>query len=281
MAKRKFPDKRVVITGAGSGLGRALSLRFAREGWRVGIADINLERAEETLEKVRAAGGSGFVQHCDVVVPQDFEALADRVKKEWGGVDVVINNAGIASAGTVQATSLADWEAVININLLGVVRGCRTFIPMLLSQRSGHVVNIASFAAIASAPGMASYNVAKAGVFSLSESLRAEVFDEGVDVTVACPAFFRTNLLESFRGPDPTAKATVARIMERATVTADDVANDIYQATMNGRFLVISHPDSRWQYRVKRAAPELFYREVRRMMKKMVAGNTRAAGVAR
>ena len=270
MAKRKFPDKRVVITGAGSGLGRALSLRFAREGWRVGIADINLERAEETLEKVRAAGGNGFVQHCDVVVPQDFEALADRVKKEWGGVDVVINNAGIAAAGTVQATSLADWEAVININLLGVVRGCRTFIPMLLAQRSGHVVNIASFAAIASAPGMASYNVAKAGVFSLSESLRAEVFDEGVDVTVACPAFFRTNLLESFRGPDPTAKATVARIMERATVTAEDVANDIYQATMNGRFLVISHPDSRWQYRVKRAAPELFYREVRRMMKKMM-----------
>ena len=281
MAKTKFPDKRVVITGAGSGLGRALSLRFASEGWRVGIADINLERAEETLEKVRAAGGSGFVQHCDVVVPQDFEALADRVKKEWGGVDVVINNAGIASAGTVQATSLADWEAVININLLGVVRGCRTFIPMLLAQRSGHVVNIASFAAIASAPGMASYNVAKAGVFSLSESLRAEVFDEGVDVTVACPAFFRTNLLESFRGPDPTAKATVARIMERATVTAEDVANDIYQATMNGRFLVISHPDSRWQYRVKRAAPELFYREVRRMMKKMVAGEPRATGVAR
>ena len=273
--------KNVLITGAGSGLGRALSLRFASEGWRVGIADINLERAEETLEKVRAAGGSGFVQHCDVVVPQDFEALADRVKKEWGGVDVVINNAGIASAGTVQATSLADWEAVININLLGVVRGCRTFIPMLLAQRSGHVVNIASFAAIASAPGMASYNVAKAGVFSLSESLRAEVFDEGVDVTVACPAFFRTNLLESFRGPDPTAKATVARIMERATVTAEDVANDIYQATMNGRFLVISHPDSRWQYRIKRAAPELFYREVRRMMKKMVAGDARATGVAR
>jgi short-subunit dehydrogenase len=148
---------------------------------------------------------------------------------------------------------------------------------MLLAQRSGHVVNIASFAALASAPGMASYNVAKAGVFSLSESLRAEVYDEGVDVTVACPAFFRTNLLESFRGPDPAAKATVARIMDRATITADDVANDIYEAVMNRRFLVISHPDSRWQYRVKRAAPELFYRSVRRMMKKMVSPRARPA----
>ena len=277
MSKRTFADKRVVITGAGSGLGRALSLRFAREKWRIAMADINVERADETLKQVKSAGGDGFVQHCDVANITDFEALADQVKKDWGGVDVVINNAGIAAAGTVHATSLADWEAVININLLGVVRGCHTFVPMLLAQRSGHVVNIASFAALASAPGMASYNVAKAGVFSLSESLRAEVYDEGVDVTVACPAFFRTNLLESFRGPDPAAKATVARIMDRATVTADDVANDIYEAVMNRRFLVISHPDSRWQYRVKRAAPELFYREVRRMMKKMVSSRARPA----
>jgi NAD(P)-dependent dehydrogenase (short-subunit alcohol dehydrogenase family) len=277
MSKRTFADKRVVITGAGSGLGRALSLRFARERWRVAVADINIARAEETLKQVKSAGGDGFVQHCDVANITDFEALADQVKKDWGGVDVVINNAGIAAAGTVHATALADWEAVININLLGVVRGCHTFVPMLLAQRSGHVVNIASFAALASAPGMASYNVAKAGVFSLSESLRAEVYDEGVDVTVACPAFFRTNLLESFRGPDPAAKATVARIMDRATITADDVANDIYEAVMNRRFLVISHPDSRWQYRVKRAAPELFYRSVRRMMKKMVSPRARPA----
>jgi NAD(P)-dependent dehydrogenase (short-subunit alcohol dehydrogenase family) len=281
MTKRKFASNRVVITGAGSGLGRALALRFARERWRIAIADIHLERAEETLGLVRSAGGDGFVQRCDVALAQDFEALRDRVQDEWSGLDVIVNNAGIASAGTVHATTLGDWETVININLLGVVRGCHTFVPLLLAQRSGHVVNVASFAALASAPGMASYNVAKAGVFSLSESLRAEVYDEGVDVTVACPAFFRTNLLESFRGPDPKAKMTVARIMERATVTAEDVANDIYEAVMQGRFLVISHADSRWQYRMKRAAPELFYREVRRMMKKMVSRPAPAAGVTR
>jgi len=281
MTTRKFVDKRVVITGAASGLGRALSLRFARERWRIAIADINLDRADETLTMVRSAGGDGFVQRCDVRRDEDFDALAERVKKEWGGLDVLVNNAGIATAGTVVTTPPADWDAIINISLLGVVRGCRTFVPMLLSQRSGHVVNIASFAAIASAPGMASYNVVKAGVFSLSESLRAEVFDDGVDVTVACPAFFRTNLLESFRGPDPAVKATVARFMDHASVTADVVANDIYEATMHGRFLVISHADARWQYRVKRAAPELFYREVRRMMKKMINGRPRAAGEAR
>jgi NAD(P)-dependent dehydrogenase (short-subunit alcohol dehydrogenase family) len=280
MTMRKFVEKRVVITGAGSGLGRALALRFARERWRIAIADINVERAEETLAEVRRAGGDGFVERCDVGRDQDLDTLARRVEKEWSGLDVLINNAGISAAGSVVATPLEDWEAVININLLGVVRGCRVFVPMLLSQKSGHVVNIASFAAIASPPGMASYNVVKAGVLSLSESLRAEVFDEGVDVTVACPAFFRTNLLESFRGPDPSVKSTVTRFMERASVTADDVANDIYQATMEGRFLIISHPEARWQYRVKRAAPEYFYREIRRTMKKMMNRQSRPSGAA-
>jgi NAD(P)-dependent dehydrogenase (short-subunit alcohol dehydrogenase family) len=275
MTKRKFANQRVVITGAASGLGRALALRFARERWRVAVADIQLDRAEETLRQVKSAGGEGFVQRCDITKAEDFVALAERVKNEWNGVDVVINNAGISAAGTVHETSLADWEAVINVNLLGVVRGCHAFVPLLLAQKSGHVVNIASFAAIASAPGMASYNVAKAGVLSLSETLRAEVFDQGVDVTVACPAFFRTNLLETFRGPDPRVKAVVGRIMDRATVTADKVADDIYQATMNGQFLVISHADARWQYRVKRAAPELFYREVRKMMKKLTGSDRR------
>ena len=151
----KFPQKRIVITGAGSGLGRALALRFARDSWRVGIADIKLDGAEETLKLVRAAGGDGFVQHCDIALEADFATLAERVQKEWQRLDLLINNAGDASSGSVEATPLKDWEWMLNINLLGVVRGCRAFVPMLLKQRNGHIVNIASFAAIASAPGMA------------------------------------------------------------------------------------------------------------------------------
>jgi NAD(P)-dependent dehydrogenase (short-subunit alcohol dehydrogenase family) len=266
----KFPEKRILITGGGSGLGRALALRFAKNGWNVGIAEINLDGAKETLKQVKAAGGDGFIQACDITTEADFAKLVERVKSEWGGLDVLVNNAGVASAGTVEATALPDWEWMLNINLLGVVRGCRAFLPMLRAQRSGHIVNIASFAAIASAPGMAAYNVAKAGVFSLSESLRAEVFDDGIGVTVACPAFFQTNLLESFRGPEPAAKKIVAAIMSRAKVTADDVAADIQDAVVNDRFLVITHKDSQWQYRIKRAAPEMFYKEVRKSMKRLM-----------
>ena len=262
----RFTEKRVVVTGAASGLGRALAVRFAAEKWRVAIADLKVDGADETLEQVRAAGGDGFVQRCDVRADADWEELRARVRSEWRGVDVVINNAGVGAAGSVVETSLADWQWMLDINLLGVVRGCRTFVPMLLEQRSGHVVNVASFAAIASAPGMVAYNVAKAGVFSLSESLRAEVLDEGVDVTVACPSFFQTNLLDSFRSPDPDVKAKVTRLMQRARITADDVARDIYDAVMNRRFLVISHDEARWHYRLKRVTPELFYREVRKAM---------------
>jgi NAD(P)-dependent dehydrogenase (short-subunit alcohol dehydrogenase family) len=267
----RFREKRIVITGGASGLGRALALRFAADRWRVAIADLKVEEAEQTLAQVRAAGGDGLVQRCDVRADADWEALRQRVKDEWRGVDVIVNNAGVGAAGSLVETPLADWEWMLDINLLGVVRGCRTFVPMLLEQRSGHVVNVASFAAIASAPGMVAYNVAKAGVLSLSESLRAEVFDEGVDVTVACPAFFQTNLLDSFRSPDPGVKAKVMRLMQRARITADDVAGDIHRAVMNRRFLVISHEDARWQHRLKRVAPEFFYREVRKAMKRLIS----------
>jgi NAD(P)-dependent dehydrogenase (short-subunit alcohol dehydrogenase family) len=267
----RFKDKRIVVTGGASGLGRAIALRFAAEGWRVGIADLNVERAEETLTRVREAGGSGFFQRCDVRADGDWVTLRERVKNDFRGVDVVVNNAGVGAAGSVVDTTMDDWDWMLDINLLGVVRGCRTFVPMLLEQRSGHVVNVASFAAIASAPGMVAYNVAKAGVVSLSESLRAEVFDEGVDVTVACPSFFQTNLLESFRSPDPGIRGKVMRLMQNARVTADDVARDIYDGVVHRRFLVISHEEARWHHRLKRAFPEVFYREVRKTMKRVTA----------
>jgi NAD(P)-dependent dehydrogenase (short-subunit alcohol dehydrogenase family) len=250
-----FIGRRIVVTGAASGLGRALALRFARDGWRVAIADVELGRSEETLREVKGAGGDGFVERCDVRKESDWEALRERVKKEWGGLDVLVNNAGVGSSGSVTETPLADWEWTLDINLLGVIRGCRTFVPVLVEQGRGHVVNVASFAAIASAPGMAAYNVAKAGVFSLSESLRAEIFDDGVGVSVACPSFFQTNLLESFRSPDPGVKARVARLMQRAKITAADVADDIHRAALAGEFLVISHEDAKWQHRLKRVAP--------------------------
>lgn len=260
-------DNRIVITGGGSGLGRAIALRFAREGWRLALADINQPGAEETLRLIQQAGGTGFVQACDVCEAGDFEMLVQQLRAQWGGVDVVVNNAGIASAGSVVESRYSDWDTTLDINLMGVVRGCRELVPLLLEQGAGHVVNIASFAAIATPPSMAAYNVSKAAVVALSESLRAEVIDAGVDVSVACPSFFKTNLLDSMISPDPALKKVTEKIMERMPVTASDVADDIYNAVMQRRFMVITHKDARLQWRMKRAAPELFYRMVRERMK--------------
>jgi short-subunit dehydrogenase len=143
---------------------------------------------------------------------------------------------------------------------------------MLLAQKAGHVVNIASFAGIASPPNMASYNVSKAGVISLSESLRAETLDEGVDVSVACPSFFKTNLVESFDNPaDAWMKKFTEVVMDRSRVSAEDVAEDIFRAVHEGRFMLITHDDARMQWRVKRAAPELFYKMVRDKLKQRMA----------
>ncbi len=265
---RQYPDKRVVITGAASGLGRALALRFARDGWRVAIADLNEAGMQATLTQVEQAGGRGFTQHCDVRRAEDIAALAERVQRDWGGVDVLVNNAGIATGGSVVDSRDEDWQRVLDINLMGAVRGCKSFVPMMLAQKAGHVVNIASFAGIASPPHMVSYNVAKAAVISLSESLRAETLDEGVDVSVACPSFFKTNLPDSFQAPaDAWMKKFTEVVMARSKVSAEDVADDIFRAVHERRFMVITHDDARMQWRLKRAAPEFFYKMVREKLK--------------
>ncbi|MBT8143744.1 MAG: SDR family NAD(P)-dependent oxidoreductase, partial [Gammaproteobacteria bacterium] len=159
-------------------------------------------------------------------------------------------------------TALDDWDWTLDINLHGVIRGCHLLAPLLVRQRDGHIVNIASFAGIAHAPAMAAYNTAKAGVIGLSESLRAEMLPHGVGVSVACPSFFRTNLLDSFRTPDPRLQQFAERMFQNASVTAEDVADDIFRAVHSNRFMVITHSEARWLYRFKRWAPKLFFRLV-------------------
>lgn len=256
----RFQNKRIAITGGGSGLGRELALRFARDGWRVAVSDIDDTRARAVAAEIEASGNNAFGWRADTRVEPDLDALCRELEDRWGGVDVFVNNAGVAGAGTVADSDPDDWRWMIDINLMGVVNGTRAAMPLLRASK-GHLVNVASFAAIASAPGMAAYNVTKAGVVSLSESVRGEELDNGVGVTVACPAFFATNLLESFRGDDKQ-RGTVNKLMTRAEVSAADVADDIFRAVADNRFLVISHKTSRRQYWFKRLAPERFFRAV-------------------
>lgn len=274
MTERQLAGQRILVTGAGSGLGRALALQFARQGWRVAVTDASPASAQKTLAEVAALGGaSGLAAALDVTSEAAFAQVVAQLDREWGGLDVLVNNAGVATSGTVAESPLEQWQWVLNINLLGCVRGARAVIPLMQRQRAGHIVNVASFAGIANPPALASYNVAKAGVISLSETLRFELHPHGVGVSVACPSFFKTNLIETSRAAAPGGNAAgaaqmegiTARLMEQASVSADDVAADIYDAVANNRFLVMTHPDARQRYHLKRLAPELYFRIARKV----------------
>jgi len=272
----KLVGRRVLITGAGSGLGRALANHFGRRDWQVAITDLKPEAAQETLHEIQAAGGKGLFAPLDVTSEVQFEQIVSRVKDEWGGIDVLINNAGVATAGTVEDSPLEQWQWVFNVNFYGCLRGVRAAIPVMKAQGGGHIVNIASFAGIANPPALASYNAAKAAVISLSETLRFELHPRGIGVTVACPSFFATNLLETTRslaGADAEATMAAApqmlkitdHLMKTSKVSADDVAADIYRAVLDNRFLTLTHPDAKQRYHLKRLFPELYFRIARKV----------------
>lgn len=255
---------RVLVTGAGSGLGRALALRYARDGYAVACADIVPERAQETLALLPGSGHHAL--KVDVGDDASMDALRASLEHVWDSIDVVVNNAGVASGGSLLEADMAEWQWMLNINLLGVVRGCRAFVPWLVRQKRGRVINIASFAALAGAPNIMSYGVAKAGVYTLSEQLRAELADKGVGVSVVCPSFFKTNLCENFRSGDGGKMKHVAtRLMEQARESADDIANAIVDQANAGTFLILPTATERSRWRMKRWFPNLYFRKLLQM----------------
>jgi short-subunit dehydrogenase len=256
-------QRRVLITGAGSGLGRALAFCFAENGWRVACADIRRERAEDTARLITEFGVGAMALQVDVGDDAAVEALRDEILAAWDGVDVVVNNAGVASAGAIDDTSLDDWRWTLNVNLIGVVRGCKAFLPVLLEQGHGHIINIASFAGIAHAPRMGAYSASKAGVISLSETLRGELAVAGsaVKVSVVCPAFFPTHLMDGSRAPAGD-KALAQKLMNTSGDTADTVARKIYRGMQRGEFLILPTRTEPLRWRLKRFLPEVFFRKL-------------------
>lgn len=265
--------QRIFITGGASGLGRALALRYARDGARVCIGDINPQQGAEVEAEIRAAGGEPLYLNCDVRQLADLEQARDTLLDRWGGVDVVVNNAGVASAGTIEDSTLADWEWILDINVLGVVRGCKAFTPLFKRQGAGTFVNVASMAGLMLAPVMSSYNVSKAGVIALSETLSQELRDAGIGVCCVCPAFFQTNLASTMRSDIPGMQQNVNKLMKRSSVGADQVAEDIHRAVRTGQFWVLPHAKERRMWVLKRHVPRAFdwlmHQETKRWMGKM------------
>jgi NAD(P)-dependent dehydrogenase (short-subunit alcohol dehydrogenase family) len=262
MPRMSLPQHpRAVVTGAGSGLGRAFCLELAKDRGRVLAADINLAAAEETVRLVKEAGAEAVAVRCDVAKPAEVEGLAAAVESAFGGVDLVVNNAGVAVGGPVGDVPLDDWAWIMGINLWGVVYGCHTFIPRLRAQGSGHILNVASAAGLLSAPLMGPYNVTKAGVVALSETLAGELAGTGVGVTVLCPTFFQTNIGRSGRvhgGEGASDTAKLEELMARARVQAPGVARAALAAAAAGKLYALPHVDGRWLWRLKRLVPGMF-----------------------
>ncbi|WP_236210732.1 SDR family oxidoreductase [Metapseudomonas otitidis] len=267
---------RIMITGAGSGLGREIALRWAREGSKLALSDVNEAGLAETLALVREAGGDGFTQRCDVRDYSQLTAFAQACEQKLGGIDIIVNNAGVASGGFFEELSLEDWDWQISINLMGVVKGCKAFLPLLQKSR-GRIVNIASMAALMQGPAMSNYNVAKAGVVALSESLLIELRQEGIGVHVVCPSFFQTNLLDSFRGPTPAMKQQVGKLLESSPISAADIASYIYDEVAAGTFMILPHEQGRMAWTIKQKNPQALYDEMATMAEKMRARNRQAS----
>jgi NAD(P)-dependent dehydrogenase (short-subunit alcohol dehydrogenase family) len=233
---------RALVTGAASGLGLALVRRLAARGDQVLATDVDEQPASADALAYR---------RLDVRSEDDWEAARDWVESTWGGLDLLVNNAGVAGGGRIELCSLDEWEWIFDINLFGVVRGTRAFVPLMKAQGSGRIVNIASLAGLVHPPGMGSYNAVKAAVVAFSETTAHELAPYGVGCSVVCPSYFRTNLMSSLRGGDADLAAHVTHLVEKSPISADDIAAAVLEGLDREAELILPDEPAKAAYALK------------------------------
>lgn len=259
------PQQRVLVTGGASGLGLALVRALAARGDLVLATDLAEERPA-------ALPPSALYERLDVRSDDDWAQSLERVRATWGGLDLLVNNAGVAAGGRIDVATMDDWHWIVDINLLGVVRGCRTFVPLFKEQRSGHIVNTASLAGLVHAPAMASYNATKAGVVALSETLSHELAPFGVAVSVVCPSFFRTNLHTSLQGADTEMEESATAMITRASRSAEQVAARVLRGIDARREVILTDLDGHVAWRAKRYVRPVYSTVMRRVAHRTARG---------
>ena len=250
---------RVLITGATSGLGEALALRFGGQGARVAVTGRNPEKLRRSAERVAAAGGDVLEIPLEVTRLEDFEKAAATVQAQWGGLDWLVNNAGVIAGAPLEGWSFESWRHVLDVNLWSVIYGCKVLGP-LVREGGGRIVNVASSAAFAQAPEMASYSVSKAAVVALSETLRVELAPRGIGVTVSCPGVFQSDLLnpEKITAGDKGERivATLEGEVASSRMTSDDIAACVLRCAGRDRLYCVPGFDMKGAWLLKRWFPE-------------------------
>lgn len=242
---RSYAGQRALITGGASGLGLELTRLLAADGARVLVVDLHDEAPTALPESVE-------YRTLDVRSDEGWDEIRNHVEVAWGGLDLLVLNAGIAVGGRIEVASMEDWQRIIDINLLGVVRGFRTFVPMMQVAGQGQIVATSSLAGLVHAPGMAAYNAVKAGVVAVVEGSRAELAPYGIGVSAICPAFFRTNLHESLHGKDVELEQSATTLITKAPRSARQVAEAAYAAMARNRTIILTDSDGRVAWRAKR-----------------------------
>ena len=260
-SRKRSNGAAAVITGAGSGIGAAFAAELARRGGRVVCSDVDETTSRATAGAIADAGGAALATRCDVTRLEDVSRLA-AVAQDWfgGPPTLVINNAGVGAGGSsIGETDIDDWKWVLGINLWGPIHGCHVFAPILRAAGYGGIINVASAAAFGAAPGMAAYNVSKAGVLSLSETLSAELSGSGVHVTALCPTFVKTNIVDAGRITDKSTQMA-GRLMRLTGFSPDRVARTCLDTLDRGGLYCMPQPDARIGWGIKRFTPTVYTR---------------------
>ena len=256
---KDLKDKVAVVTGGASGLGLAMARRFAAEGMKLVLADVEEEALRKVETEFRKAGVAVIGIRTDVSRGQDVERLAEKTLATFGGVHVLCNNAGVGPGGILWENTAADWEWVLGVNLWGVIHGVRVFVPILLRQDTEcHVINTASVAGLLSVPNMGVYCVSKHAVVTLTECLYHDLAQRGskIGVSLLCPAYVSTGIIDSERNrpaalrnaqrtrtPEELAREeTMRKAVSSGKISADQVAQMVLGAVRENRFYVLTHP---------------------------------------
>ena len=261
MARRK-PSRNAcaVVTGAGSGIGRAFALSIAERGGRVVCSDIDENSARETADLLRDRGAEALGVQTDVASLEAVQALADTAS-DWckGEVTLIINNAGVGAGGAVVGEiPMEDWRWTLDVNLWGVIHGCHVFAPLLRQQGHGGIINVGSTASFAAAPKMGPYSVSKAAVLALTETLAAEMSGTNIHVTALCPTWVKTNIAKAGR-ISGDASSMAGKLIDRGW-PPEKVVRQTLDALDRNQLYVVPQLDARTIWRTKRWAPSLYAR---------------------
>ena len=253
-----FAGARVLVTGAASGLGAALVDALRERGAQVLATDVT---DDPTAGLVRL----------DITSDDDWAAAVDRVRDDWDGLDVLVNNAGIAGGGRIEHCAVEEWQRLIDVNLLGLVRGTRAFTPVFKEQRSGRIVNVASLAGLVHPAGMGAYNAVKAAVVAFTETTGHELAAYGVHAHVVCPSYFRTNLMNSLTDGDQAVGEVLRRLVDESPTSAGDIAAAVLEGVGRGEELILPDEAARAAHRQKLTDRAAYDAKLRRQAARLEA----------